>query len=564
MEDAKKILPSGSQTFEEVRKALYVDKTAYLADIISSSTKTWFFTRPRRFGKSLTVSTLEAVFSGQQDLFEGLAIHDWLNDERFAPRPVIHLDMSDVNTDEGIIVFKETLRRMTAEKAEELDIELPLNLTPAETLKTLIRKCARNFGTQVAILIDEYDTPHLDFLRSNPEELEAVQDTLRNYYRKLKVCDKFISFIFVTGITKLGLTDSYSSFNSYTDISNTVDYGAMTGFTHEEVKKYFEMQIKDTAQSLEITEKQLLEDLEEYYDGFCFDGKTNVYNPYSTLQFFFLKDFRNFWFDSGTPKVLAKFMKKNFLTVDEFRGVSISKNVAVSPKSLNLEEPQTFLYQTGYLCLRTSQVKGQFLLDYPNREVRESMERLVMEKIFGTESKAFASIKRFLEALSRRDPAGVVQELNYLLSKLSFDDYKGAKQYNFTEHMYHANFVSYLNGAGLDYEQEVHTSFGRSDLVIKYITQTNVLVNWVIEIKVCRDDEDDKTRAEDAFNQIIEKQYGTSLYDPVLLGLAINNKKRRITAWKCQGGTQTESEPEASPKVTKKVTRKPKAKGEIT
>jgi hypothetical protein len=226
-------LASSTQTFEHIieGKALYVDKTAYLAEMISSGTGTWFFTRPRRFGKSLTVSTLNAVFSGRKELFEGLAIEKRLNEEPFAPRPVIHLDMSDVTTFKGSKVFEESLGRLTARIAKRLGVEVPLNLNSSEILSTLIRKSARKSGHRVAILVDEYDTPLLDFLRSKPEELEAVGNVFINYFRQLKSCEPYISFIFITGITKLGLTNSYSSFNTYNDISNDVKFGAMAGFT---------------------------------------------------------------------------------------------------------------------------------------------------------------------------------------------------------------------------------------------------------------------------------------------------------------------------------------------
>jgi hypothetical protein len=224
-------LPTSTKTFEQIIEGngVYVDKTAYLASMISSGSSAWLFIRPRLYGKYLIVSTLKALFSGRKELFEGLAIQDRLNEECFAPRSVIHLDMSEVISNKGIKAFRKSLGRMTAERAKELDIEVPLNLYPSEILSTLIEECALKLGNQVAVLIDEYDTPYLDFLRSKPDELDAVRNSFTSYYRQLKSCDEYISFIFITGRTKFGFTNSYSCLNTYNDISNDVDFGSMTG-----------------------------------------------------------------------------------------------------------------------------------------------------------------------------------------------------------------------------------------------------------------------------------------------------------------------------------------------
>jgi hypothetical protein len=208
-------------------------------------------------------------------------------------------------------------------------------------------------------------------------------------------------------------------------------------------------------------------------------------------------------------------------------------------------------------------VKGEFLLDSPNWEVREIVEHLIVEKTFETETKAFVSSQRFLEALSRRDPAGVVQGINSLLSNI-YEHCEEAKKLKLPEGVYHASLVSYFHGLGLDFQQQVHTSLGRSDLVIRFLTKTKSLVNWVIELNVCRKGQVDKIRAQEAIDLIINNRYAAWLEDPVILGIAINDQEKTIKAWKSQGGIQTEnesdSELEAKPKVTKSG-RKPKAKG---
>jgi hypothetical protein len=281
----------GTQTFKEIitSKAIYVDKTAYLANMIEKNVKTWFLVRPRRFGKSLTVSTLESLFLGEKDLFQGLSIEKKLSEKKFATRPVIHLDLSGIITEKGPDEFEKALGRRTAEVAEWLDIDVPEDIPANEILGKLIGRLFRKHGRQVAVLIDEYDSPVTN-LADHPDEAEKIRIPLRRYYSELKRLDRYISFIFVTGITKYVQGGLYSAFNSPTDISVNPMFGAMVGFTHEEVKYYYGRQISEVAQSQNVSSKILLEKMKNYYNGFSFDAQTFVYNPFSTLLFFLKKN----------------------------------------------------------------------------------------------------------------------------------------------------------------------------------------------------------------------------------------------------------------------------------
>jgi hypothetical protein len=233
---------------------------------------------------------------------------------------------------------------------------------------------------------------------------------MRGYYKQLKANDEFISFIFITGVTKFSKLSLFSAFNSFEDISIDPKYAAITGFTHEEIIKYFPDHIKKTAATLKIDEDTALQKIRDYYSGFCFDGDTRVYNPFSTLLYFksTTKEFENYWFSTGSPECLAKFMKENHLTAEEFRGLRITKHLAKDPGEMSAEKAWSYLYQSGYLSLRRVPSEAGFSLDYPNREVLESMSELVMYSIFGDEVKFALAKEVLIKALKNRSPGEVV------------------------------------------------------------------------------------------------------------------------------------------------------------
>ncbi|MDR3205084.1 MAG: AAA family ATPase [Deltaproteobacteria bacterium] len=282
-------LPTGSQKFKDLIElgGIYVDKTAYLAQLIASVPKTWFLTRPRHFGKSLTVSTLESIFSGQRELFKGLAIEKELDKKQFAPRPVIHLDMSKLTISQGPKIFYNSLIEAIKKLYESLNIDVPDYNIANSLFSYLISECSKTYDCQVAVLIDEYDTPYTQLL-DKPNEAKNMSNTLNEFYRLLKAKDGDTSFVFVTGITRVPMD---SALNNRIDISRGNQFGALTGFTHEEIKRYFGKAIKHAAKSRELTDEELLEEMKRNCDGCCFDGKTFVYNPFSTLRFFEEKTF---------------------------------------------------------------------------------------------------------------------------------------------------------------------------------------------------------------------------------------------------------------------------------
>ncbi|MDR1657309.1 MAG: ATP-binding protein [Deltaproteobacteria bacterium] len=522
------------QTFKQIidGNMIYVDKTACLANMIERNRKTWFLARPRRFGKSLTVSTLESIFTGQKHLFIDLAIEKKLDLPLFAPRPVIHLDMSSLSTSKGLDDFDKSLRLTTADVAMDHGLELPRDLPASYMFSKLIKGCQQKYDRQVAVLIDEYDTPITD-LFDEPVEAEKVRKVLREYYRQLKVCDQYISFVFVTGITKFVQGGLYSAFNNPVDISMDTQYGVLTGFTHKEIKHYFNYQLKEVAKSLKITKTKLLDMMKEYYNGFCFDGKTLVYNPHSILLFFDAKVFANFWFNSGTPDQLISFMRQKHLTVDKFRGLKVLQDRLRNPRQERFQDPAVYLYQLGYLSLKSSPSDDVFILDYPNFEVLQSMSLLLLEDYFNDSNEASEMCFGVKQALSERDPAALVAQFNLLLSKFPYDYHQKKRD----EFFYCPPILTLFFAMGLDIRAEQHGNWGRADFVVTYKAQ-----NWIIEVKVSYNDTKDSQLAAGALTQIKEKNYGGGCQNPVLLGIVINDTTRLISTWECQGGLSAKPE----------------------
>jgi hypothetical protein len=291
-------LPYAFSEFQEIilNNRLYVDKTNFISNILENGPGAWFLSRPRRFGKSLTVSTLEAFFSRKTapvknspeecDLFDGLAIQPRLNEPFFAPRPVIRLNMNKITSSQGPDVLEKSLKNMLDRISIKFNINLNLNLPANDLFSNLIEDISKVNDANIAVLIDEYDAPLFNSL--DQSNFNDIRKKLKEFYSQLKAAENNISFIFVTGISKYSKMSLFSALNNLKDISLETTYSSLLGFTHDELTKYFSPYISNTANLLGIEENVLLNNLQDYYNGFCFDGKTFVYNPYSIVQFFSL------------------------------------------------------------------------------------------------------------------------------------------------------------------------------------------------------------------------------------------------------------------------------------
>ena len=403
-------LPVGIQRFEEIRKGgyMYVDKTNFLVEMIQKS-KVYFLARPRRFGKSVIASTFEAIFSGEKELFKGLYAEEFMNN--FEASPVISLDISSVGTDDGIVGIKTSLREITIEAAESLEVDVPRDLSADNIFRKLIINTARKYNKKVVIIIDEYDSPYNEFV-NEPVMAKKVRDVLRSYYKQLKGNEKYLRFVFITGISKFARFGVFSTLNNVEDISLMPAYSEICGYTHEELVRYFPDYLEETANEMKITKDTLIDKIQKYYNGFTFDRncKTKLYNPFSTLRFFNHKAFISFWMQSGKPKVIADYMKHRNLTVEEFRMLPVTDDFAESPGDLDETTPEGFLHQAGYLTLRPGTNGGELSLDYPNTEVLKSMSKLLTQNIITQNYNVFEG--KLLSAIVSKDVPKFINSAN--------------------------------------------------------------------------------------------------------------------------------------------------------
>jgi hypothetical protein len=533
MEKRLKRLPTGIQTFSTVIEdgCVYVDKTQMLVNLVESG-NVFFFARPRRFGKSLTISTLEALFQGRKELFKGLYAETWLNRPDFVKYPVIRLSMNEITTNRGIRELENSIVKLLKYEAQKIEVELPESDVPGELFKDLIVGTSKKYEQKVVVLIDEYDKPYIDFV-DNHKMAEKVRDVLANFYVRVKANDEYIRFVLLTGISKFAKLGVFSKLNNLTDISLRDEYAALCGITHEELLANFPDHLEATAEKMEITKEELVDKMEDFYDGFSFNGKVKVYNPYSTLRFFEDKNFDNYWFDGGTSTMVATYLKKRDFTVEQFRNFPVSRDFSRNPGEMDSTPPEGFLYQSGFLTLREG-VVSDYALDYPNKEVLNTMSRLLSDKLLKHNYSDITNLLYY--SLLNKNFEELKNVLNNLLASIPYDDYTKAlaqkiKIQGFTypaqEWLYRSTIFAFMRGCGLVVQAEMHTNLGRADLVINYRGQI-----WIFEIKVAYKGESPAEKAEEAFNQIFKKNYNKPYSTSICVGLAIDDEKRQITEYK--------------------------------
>jgi hypothetical protein len=536
MDTQRKKLPAGIQTFEEIieDKYIYVDKTRMLVNLIKNG-KVYFLARPRRFGKSLTLSTLEAMFQGRKELFKGLYAEEWLNRPEFKQSPVIRLSLNKVSTNQGLEILNASLIKHIKDTASLLDVNLTESMVAGDLFGDLIIKLYKKHSEKVVILIDEYDKPYIDYV-DDPAEAEKVRDILANVYVQVKANDEYTRFVLLTGISKFARLGVFSRLNNLTDISMNSKYAALCGITHDELLQNFSVHLELTAEEMQITKDELIEKMESFYDGFSFNGKIRLYNPYSVLRFFEDKSFGNYWFDGGTSTMIAKYLKDKDLTVEQFRNYPVSEDFVRNPGEMDSAPPEGFLYQGGFLTLREG-VASDFALDYPNKEVLNAMSRLVSKNaILSARGDYTRYYYDTVKALLNKNCPDLVNVLNRLLASIPYDDYKQKAEdsivyndYQFSpkEWFYRAVILTFLRGCEISVVAEMHTNKGRADLVLNYKRQI-----WIIEIKVACEGESPAAKAEEAYRQIFEKNYAKPYPNAICIGMAIDDEKRQITEYR--------------------------------
>ena len=499
-------LPIGVQDYKKIIDGnyIYVDKTKYIYELITSEVPI-FLSRPRRFGKSLTISTLYYIFKGEKELFKGTYIYDkW----EFKEYPVIKISMLDVlslNEEE----FKYGLLEIIKKEADKYGI-LIKNTNYKYAFDELIMNLSKK--EKVVILVDEYEKPILDNI-GNKEKAERYREILRDFYATIKSNDEYTKFVFITGITKFTKTGVFSALNNLNDISLDKSSSQMFGYTQEELEEYFKEYIKVTSRDMGMSEEELLKGLQLYYNGFSFDGENSVYNPFSILNFFGKMRFQNYWFESGSLSFLYEYIKGKKITYEKLVKYPVSA-MDFSTREIEDANANIFFAQAGYLTFKGIKKMGlmrKYILDYPNIEVKNSFSKLILEANYGLEG-IEAIDNNIYEKVCGNDIDGLLQEIKRIISSIPYNLHKKEESY------YHSLIFTIVASAGLDVRAEELTNLGRSDLVIEFDERV-----YLFEIKL------DKS-AKEALKQIKEMKYYEKYTgkDVCLIGMNIDSEKRNI------------------------------------
>ena len=366
--------PLGIQTFSKIRKDdyVYVDKTALVYELITSGTA-YFLSRPRRFGKSLLISTLESLFRGEKALFDGLAIAD--TDYEFVEYPVVLFEFTRVLTEKADDV-KRYIINTTNSVAEQYDIELTLE-SFEQRLGELFEKLYKKTGKPVVFLVDEYDKPILDNLFD--EQLKEIRAVLAGFYTMIKQSDKYLKFVFITGVSKFSKLSVFSAMNSLTDISMEREYSALCGVTQQELEDNFAHSIDSLAKMEQLDRDALLAKIKHWYNGYQFHHKgISVYNPYSLLSLWRKQEFKNYWFSTATPTFLLDLLQRREYNLEGLTETLVGDRAfdACEPENMGV---QSVFLQTGYLTIKSYEDE-LYTLDFPNYEVRKSFYNSVVDR----------------------------------------------------------------------------------------------------------------------------------------------------------------------------------------
>ena len=517
---ALKLYPIGIQTFEEIIKnnLLYIDKTEYIFRMTHTSGKYFFLGRPRRFGKSLLVSTFDSYFSGKKDLFAGLAIEKLEKD--WTEYPVLHFDMSG-----GKHMEKEQLEDYLDYILKEQERKWGITNPPIganNRLIELITTAYEKTGKQVVVLIDEYDAPMLDVAHEK-ESLDVLRNIMRNFYSPLKMCEPKLRFVFLTGITKFSQVSIFSELNNITNISMRDDYAGICGITKEELLGNMSEDINALAEAQGLSREEAISKLKENYDGYHFSPVSpDVFNPYSLLKCFDEKNFGAYWFASGTPTYLINMMKKFEVLPSDISRVEADESEFDAPTE-NMHTIMPLLYQSGYITIKDYDKEfNYYTLDVPNKEVKVGLTKALIPSYVTPNTLATTNTaRRIAQCLAKQDMEGALQLLKTYLGTVPYC--------NDTRYEGHYQQVLYIIFSLLtDYlvDVEVHTPHGRVDIVM--LSRTNL---YIIEVKMNKD-------AQTAMQQIDLKDYRQRFAlcgKPVVkVGINFDSDKGNIEDWEIE------------------------------
>ena len=472
MAEQMRLYPIGQQDFPSLRKRgdLYIDKTEYVYRMTHSSSQYMFLSRPRRFGKSLLISTLHAYFEGRKELFEGLAIERLEKD--WEPHPVLHFDMSTAKH----YGEKELIQEIEGKLCdyEELYGRKPSDININQRMEGLIKSACEQTGKGVVVLIDEYDAPLLDVVHEE-ENLPRLRKIMRNFYSPLKACAPYLRYVFLTGITKFSQLSIFSELNNIQNISMLPEYAAICGISKEELLTQMSIDIDLLAQRLKLTREATTDRLIEYYDGYHFTWPSpDIFNPFSLLTAMSNGKIDSYWFGSGTPTYLIEMLRR-FGTLPSEIGARNASSTDFDAPTETMTDITPLLYQSGYITIKDGLSDVNiYTLDIPNKEIRNGlMLSLLPAYVNQPTIKGQSTLIDMYFALQRRDMDAALKQLQAYLLTIPYT--------NNTAYEGHYQQVLYIifSLMGLYCDVEVHTTRGRVDLVMRSKTDL-----YLIETKL--------------------------------------------------------------------------------
>ena len=487
---ARKLYPIGIQTFERIRKEdkFYVDKTEYIYRMTHTDGTYFFLSRPRRFGKSLLVSTFQSYFEGKKELFEGLAIEKL--EKEWNEYPVLHFDLS-----KGKHMEKELLNRYLMDIIEKQEARFDCKSNKIDVnirLDDLINAVYQKTGKQVVVLIDEYDAPLLDVAHEK-EKLDELRNTMRNFYSPLKGNESMLRFVFMTGITKFSQLSIFSELNNIKNVSMDEPYAGICGITKEELLTQMSDDIDALAGHLELSREETIQELKDHYDGYHFTWPSpDVFNPYSLLNCFAKQEMDDYWFGSGTPTYLINMMRKyEFLPADLGEAIEVGKKDFDAPTE-TMTTIVPLLYQSGYVTIKGYDKPTKlYLLALPNQEIRVGLYgSLLPHYLTDKSAKANTTIAKMSVLVKKGNMDAAFCLLNDFLETVPYCD-----NTHYEGHWQQTLYIMFALLTNYDILVEQHTAKGRID-----ITMETADTIYVMELKFNKS-------AEEALAQIEAKHY---------------------------------------------------------
>ena len=522
MGNIERKLPIGIQDFESIRKDgyLYVDKTGYIYELVHRG-KPYFLSRPRRFGKSLFLSTLKAYFEGKKELFEGLKI-DGLereNEDAWQKYPVFYIDFNKNNFKENNAI--EDVLDAHLREWESIYGNQEKDKTLSVRFQYLIKKAVELTGKKAVVLVDEYDKPLLE--GADEEMIEHNKAVFKGFFSTLKSYDGYLKFVFITGVTKFSKISIFSDLNQLNDISLDYRYSGICGITDTELNSSFEPEIESLAANNGLTKEECLEKLKQMYDGYHFhQNSEGVYNPFSLLSAFDKREFGMYWFSTGTPTFLIDKLKESGFDAKQFTTEEYyEEESSLTDYRIDNENPVPLFYQTGYLTIKGYDAEFRsYALGYPNEEVRYGfLKSLAPYYLCAEKTSRPLDVRSFVKDIRKGDTDSLRDRFTALFARLPYPNDEKIVEQNFQNVVY---IVFMLLGQYT--ATEVHSAKGRADCIV----ETDDYV-YIFEFK--RD-----STADEALNQIDDmeyaKPYAADRRKLIKIGANFDSKERNLDGWK--------------------------------